>query len=277
MVSANQLGEYMNIENQAEEIELETEAPETEMVEDVEEEEVIVSIGEESPPHEEESQPAPQWVKELRKSHREQQRLIRELEAKLSTAEPKRPPLGNKPKLEDFDYDTDKFEGALENWYERKRAVDAETAKAKAAEEEAARSWQARLDEYGKAKSALRVRDYEDAEATTQEALSEVQQGILLQGADNPALVVYAIGKNPKRAKELAAISDPVKFAFAVAKLEKELKVTTRKPPPPPESPVKSSGRTAGTVDNQLDRLRAEALKTGDLSKVLAYKRAKQK
>ena len=267
----------MDIENQAEEIELEPEAPETEMVEDVEEEEVVVSIGEESPPHEEESQPAPQWVKELRKSHREQQRLIRELEAKLSTAEPKRPPLGNKPKLEDFDYDTDKFEGALETWYERKRAVDAETAKAKAAEEEAARSWQARLDEYGKAKSALRVRDYEDAEATTQEALSEVQQGILLQGADNPALVVYAIGKNPKRAKELAAISDPVKFAFAVAKLEKELKVTTRKPPPPPESPVKSSGRTAGTVDNQLDRLRAEALKTGDLSKVLAYKRAKQK
>ena len=123
----------------------------------------------------------------------------------------------------------------------------------------------------------MRVRDYEDAESTTQEALSEVQQGILLQGADNPALVVYAIGKNPKRAKELAAISDPVKFAFAVAKLEKELKVTTRKPPPPPESPVKSSGRTAGTVDNQLDRLRAEALKTGDLSKVLAYKRAKQK
>jgi len=277
MVSANPPGEYMDIENQAEEIELEPEAPETEMVEDVEEEEVIVSIGEESPPPEEESQPAPQWVKELRKSHREQQRLIRELEAKLSTAEPKRPPLGNKPKLEDFDYDTDKFEGALETWYERKRAVDAESAKAKAAEEEAARSWQARLDEYGKAKSALRVRDYEDAEATTQEALSEVQQGILLQGADNPALVVYAIGKNPKRAKELAAISDPVKFAFAVAKLEKELKVTTRKPPPPPESPVKSSGRTAGTVDNQLDRLRAEALKTGDLSKVLAYKRAKQK
>lgn len=267
----------MDIENTAEEIELEPEAIETETVEDVEEDEVVVSIGEESPPSEEESQPAPQWVKDLRKSHREQQRLIRELEAKLSTAEPKRQPLGNKPKLEDFDYDTDKFEGALENWYERKRAVDAETARAKAAEEEAARSWQAKLDDYGKAKSALRVRDYEDAEAVTQEAFSEVQQGILLQGADNPALVVYAIGKNPKRAKELASISDPVKFAFAVAKLEKELKVTTRKPPPPPESPVKSSGRTAGTVDNQLDRLRAEALKTGDLSKVLAYKRSKQK
>lgn len=277
MVSANQPGEHMDIENTAEEVELEPEAVETETVEDAEEDEVIVSIGEESPPSEEESQPAPQWVKDLRKSHREQQRLIRELEAKLSTAEPKRQPLGNKPKLEDFDYDTDKFEGALESWYERKRAVDAETARAKAAEEEAARSWQAKLDDYGKAKSALRVRDYEDAEAVTQEAFSEVQQGILLQGADNPALVVYAIGKNPKRAKELAAISDPVKFAFAVAKLEKELKVTTRKPPPPPESPVKSSGRTAGTVDNQLDRLRAEALKTGDLSKVLAYKRAKQK
>lgn len=258
-------------------IELEPELPEAETAEvEEDQEEVVVSIGEDSPPTEEESQPAPQWVKDLRKSHREQQRLIRELESKLATTEPKRPPLGAKPKLEDHDYDTEKFEAALESWYDRKRAADAEAAKAKAAEEEQAKSWQARLDEYAKARDALRVRDYEDAEAVTQEALTEVQQGILVQGAENPALVVYAIGKNPRRAKELAAITDPVKFAFAVAKLEKDLKVTTRKPPPAPERAVTNTGR-ASAVDSQLDRLRAEALKTGDLSKVLAYKRAKAK
>ena len=241
--------------------------------------EMVVSIGDESPDPEveQQSQPAPQWVKDLRKAHRELQREHRELQQKLTTAEPPRKQaVGPKPKLEDHDYDAEAFEAALESWYDRKRAADAEAEKAKRAEEEQAKAWQAKLDAYGKAKAALKVKDYEDAEAVAQETFSEVQQGIMLQGADNPALVVYALGKNARRAKELAAIQDPVKFAFAVAKLEKELKVTTRKPPPAPEPIVKGTGR-ASSVDSTLDRLRAEALKTGDMSKVMAYKRSRQK
>ena len=46
---------------------------------------------------------------------------------------------------------------------------------------------------------------------------------------------MYALGKNPKKAKELGEITDPVKFAFAVAKLETQLTVTSRKQVPPPE------------------------------------------
>lgn len=255
----------------------------TEMVveDEIEEDVVVVSIGDESPDPEEEdtqqNQPAPQWVKDLRKAHRELQRQHRELQQKLTTAEPKRTAqaVGKKPKLEDHDYDAEAFEAALESWYDRKRAADAEAEKAKRAEEEQAKAWQGKLDAYGKAKAALKVKDYEDAEAIAQETFSEVQQGIMLQGADNPALVVYALGKNARRAKELAAIQDPVKFAFAVAKLEKELKVTTRKPPPAPEPVVKGTGR-ASSVDSTLERLRNEALKTGDMSKVMAYKRSRQ-
>ena len=74
--------------------------------------------------------------------------------------------------------------------------------------------------------------------------------------------------------KELAGIQDPVKFAFAVAKLEAQLKVTPkRKPTTKVEKMIKGSGSLAGTTDKKLDRLRAEAEKTGDLSKVHAYKR----
>jgi hypothetical protein len=97
----------------------------------------------------------------------------------------------------------------------------------------------------------------------------------VLQGADNPALVIYALGKNPKKAAELAKIEDPVKFAFAVAKLEKELKVTNRKAAPAPERMVSSTGRVSGAVDSTLERLRAEAEKTGNYTKVLQYKRQK--
>lgn len=254
--------------------------PETEAQEKIDDE-VIVSIGEETPPQEQE-QRAPEWVRELRKSHRELQRQNRELQAKLETNQTETKPavLGSKPTLEGHDYDSDKYESALSDWFERKREVDQQVQQAKRAEEVKQQEWQAKLDAYGKAKAGLRVKDFDDAEMAIQEVFDVTQQGVVLQGAENPALLVYALGKNPKRAKELADIKDPVKFAFAVAKLETQLKVTNRKAAPPPERAVKGTGSLSGAVDSTLDKLREEAAKTGNMSKVIAYKqqlRAKAK
>ena len=240
--------------------------------------EVIVSIGEEAPPPEEQTH-APEWVRELRKTNRELQRQNRELQGKLqSTAQTETKPvvLGKKPSLEEHDYDADKFEAALADWFERKRQADESNAKQEAEVMNQQKAWQAKLDGYGKAKAELRVKDFEDAEAVAQELFNITQQGVVLQGADNPALVIYALGKNPKKAKELSDIKDPVKFAFAVAKLEKELKVTNRKAAPPPERIVSGTGRVSGAVDSTLERLRAEAEKTGNMTKVIQYKAQKR-
>ena len=239
-----------------------------------ESDEVIVSIGEEAPPPEEQTH-APEWVRELRKTNRELQRQNRELQGKLqSTAQTETKPvvLGKKPSLEEHDYDADKFEVALADWFERKRQADEANAKQEAEVMNQQKAWQAKLDGYGKAKAELRVKDFEDAEAVAQELFNITQQGVVLQGADNPALVIYALGKNPKKAKELSDIKDPVKFAFAVAKLEKELKVTNRRAAPPPERIVSGTGRVSGAVDSTLERLRAEAEKTGNMTKVIQYK-----
>jgi desulfoferrodoxin (superoxide reductase-like protein) len=240
--------------------------------------EVIVSIGEEAPPPEEQTH-APEWVRELRKTNRELQRQNRELQGKLqSTAQTETKPvvLGKKPSLEEHDYDADKFEIALADWFERKRQADEANAKQEAEVMNQQKAWQAKLDGYGKAKAELRVKDFEDAEAVAQELFNITQQGVVLQGADNPALVIYALGKNPKKAKELSDIKDPVKFAFAVAKLEKELKVTNRKAAPPPERIVSGTGRVSGAVDSTLERLREEAARTGNMTKVVQYKAQKR-
>ena len=240
--------------------------------------EVIVSIGEEAPPPEEQTH-APEWVRELRKTNRELQRQNRELQNKLQTTaqtETKPVVLGKKPSLEEHDYDADKFEAALADWFERKRQADEANAKQEAEVMNQQKAWQAKLDGYGKAKAELRVKDFEDAEAVAQELFNITQQGVVLQGADNPALVIYALGKNPKKAKELSDIKDPVKFAFAVAKLEKELKVTNRKAAPPPERIVSGTGRVSGAVDSTLERLREEAARTGNMTKVIQYKQQKR-
>jgi len=242
------------------------------------EDDVVVSIGEESPPQEEEVR-APEWVRELRKANREKERKIRELEAKLNATATETKPvaLGAKPTLESCDYDSEEYEKKLADWYDRKREADAAEADAQAQRDAEAKAWQDKLDSYAKARASLKVRDYEDAEAVALETFNVTQQGIVLQGSDNPALIIYALGKNTNKAKELASITDPVKFAFAVAKLETQLKVTNRKAAAAPERTITTGGgRISGSVDSTLDRLREEALKTGDMSKVMAYKRSKK-
>ena len=266
--------ELLNDEPEVVEDEVETPEVETDEAETTEEEtdEIEVHIEGESPPPEEDEQVAPQWVRDVRKTNREQAKKIRELEAQLNTKpQPQAVVVGAKPTLAACDYDEDRFDAELTQWHERKRTADAEEQRKRDEATNAQKAWQTKLDDYSKQKSTLKVRDFEDAEAQAQEVLSVTQQGIILSGADAPAMLVYALGKNPKKAKELASISDPVKFAVAIGKLETQLKATPRKAAPLPESAVKGSGRA---VNNQtLERLEAEAMKSGDRSKVIAYKK----
>ena len=239
--------------------------------------EIVVSIdGEEPPPQEE--QAAPEWVRELRREHRELKKRNRELESRVSQSVETNPAvtLGAKPSLENLDYDTEKYEQSLADWYERKRLVDDQQSQARRSEEEQQQAWNAKLEGYVEAKTKLKVRDYDDAEEVAQQMFNVVQQGVVIQGAENPALVIYALGKNPKKAKELAAIDDPVKFAFAVAKLESNLKIGNRKASTQPERTVSATARSSGSVDSTLERLREEASKTGNMDKVMAYKRAQK-
>jgi hypothetical protein len=257
------------------------EGTEGEVSEGGDDDQIVISMdGEDLTQEDEEQKHAPSWVKELRKSSREKDKKIRELEAKLNAgAAPAAKPLTlpAKPKLEDFDYDPDVYEEKLGEWFETKRRHDAQIEASKKAQDDAEKAWQDKLTSYGKAKADLKVRDYEDAEAYVQDRFNVTQQGIILQGLENPALVVYALGKNHKKATELAGITDPVRFAVAVGKLETQLKVTTRKSPPPPPRTVSGTGRVSGAVDSTLDRLRTEAEKTGDYTKVLKYKQQKKK
>ncbi len=242
-----------------------------------EDDEVVVSIGGESPPQDEIKR-APEWVRELRKADREKSRKIKELEAKLSAAAPtenKPVELGPKPSLAGFDFDEEKYEAALEDWHARKRKIAAEVEAQELAKRKQQQEWEQRVIAYNASKEALKVRDYDEAEFNVQEILDVTQQGIIMHAASNPALIVYALGKNPKRAKELAAITDPVRFAVAIGEMQKaDITMTTRKAAPPPEKTVESGGKKTGAADSTLERLREKAEKTGDYTEVVRYRRS---
>ncbi|WP_370239198.1 hypothetical protein [Neptunomonas phycophila] len=281
--------EIVEVEDVVDESQLESEAEE-ELLEDSEgldsddsageseDDEVIITIGEDSPAPEKEQ--APEWVKELRRNYRDAQREKKALEARIKELEApqqKRVEVGQKPTLEQHDYDAENYEKALAEWYERKRQADDEKKIAEIKAEEEKKAWQDQLNRYAEARSSLKVRDFDEAEAVVLDVLDLTQQGILVQGADDAAKIVYALGTNEEKAKELAKIKDPVKFAFAVAKLETQLKVKGKRTPPPPEKRPSGTAPKSGVVDSTLERLRAEAQKTGDFSKLLEYKRAAKK
>lgn len=254
-------------------------AAEPAVVDDAED---IVTIGDSPPPAKEEAEDeeiakAPAWVKQLRAENKEKVKRIRDLEAKLQASQAPAPVaklvLPKKPTLEDVDYDADKFEAELLKWNDVKRKHDAVEAEARAEAEAAAKQAQDKLSAYKANSAALKVDDFAGAEDVVVKALSIEQQNILLAGTDNPHLVVYALGTSPEKAKELASIKDPARFAVAIGKLEAQIKVAKRGSSAPPPERKPGSGGHSVTVDQKLERLEEEADRTGDRTKVAAYRR----
>jgi hypothetical protein len=245
---------------------------------------VSISIGDPAANEEDDPARAPEWVRELRKSNREKDRVIRERDAEIArlkgpNGQAAEVVVGDEPTFEGCDYDPEKFKVQLRQWNERKAKADQQQRDRESALAADRTKWQNRMTAVQAEAAKLKVPDYEETVDTLETLFSPVQIGIVLGGPNDPkvsAALRYALGKNHKKARELAAIQDPVKFAFAVAHLEKELKVTPRKSAPPPERMARSSVAGAGAVDNTLAKLQAEADKTGNRTKVAAYIRSKQ-
>jgi len=242
--------------------------PEAEVeTEDDPQDEVVVSFGDEAAPA---SEHAPDWVRDLRKRTRELERENAELK---KAQQPKVPEVGPKPTLAECDYDEERFEAELDAWKGRKSEAERAQTEAQKAQAAVVEKYQAKVADYGKQKDALGAKDFDDAEAAVLSSLNEQQQSILIHGAENKATLVYALGKHPQKLRELAQISDPIEFAFSAARLEAQTKMERRKVTTTPESEVRGSAPLAGSA-KALKRLEEEAARTGDRTKLIAYKKS---
>lgn len=182
--------------------------------------------------------------------------------------------VGEKPTMESCDYDEAKFETELDAWKERDKAakeqVSAATEKAKAGQA----AWLQELQGHEDKKKALNIPGFEIVEEAAIQGLSQLQQAIVVKAADDSAKVIYALGRFPKKLAELGAIEDPIKFAKAIINLEKDLKVTPRRQAAEPDEPVRGSAPLSKqSGDKHLAKLETDAAKTGDRTKVIAYKK----
>ena len=249
------------------EVEAETPAP----TEAEEEEGFIATLDGDPEPVEPEETPV---LREVRKRLRESEKARRDLERReRERVQPQvaDEPLPPKPTLESAEYDEGKFEADLLAWSAKKAEVDA---RAKTKQQEAEKlqaEWNEKHLHYEAQKQRNRAPDAEEVERQVLEALGVEKVGAIIKASSNSAALIYAIGKNPERVKELAK-KDAIDFLWTVAQLEPQMKIAPTKPPAP-ETRVSPSGRVAPVVD--LEKLREEARRTGDYTKVIAAKQSR--
>lgn len=250
---------------------------ESELSSEDDDEQISVSIGDDGEP--DDDKPDSGVLKEVRKAYERSQKKNLKLQQRLEelekaqTVSMKLPDPGPMPTIEDCDMDTVKHKERMNEWYQAKLRFDTEQASQKEKQEKIQQHYQAKIQAYDTKKRELKVPDYEIAEATVLEALNVTQRGILIQASENPALLMYALGKNPNKLQEMAALRDnPVKFAFEAGKLEKDLRITKRKPKTEPEKTLDSSGNAIGSQIN-LDRMRDDVAKTHNINKNLEIRR----
>lgn len=210
-------------------------------------------------------QPAPEWVKEVRKENRELKRQLKQRESQQFEQQV----LREKPTLDDHDYDSDAFEQDYAQWLTEKQQVDAQVHAERQKYEQYHERYKADVDAI-KAKAP----DYDEVELSVVDVLSEQKQGLLQMLVDNPAKVVYALGKNSPAQLERLSKLDDIQFAKQIVLMEMQMssKTKSRNQNKPKPKTHELEG-AAGGADTRLTKLEAEADRTGDRSKVAAYKK----
>jgi hypothetical protein len=233
----------------------------------------VITFGDEEPP-------APEPEKDS-STIRKLREIIKDRDKRLAQYErdnaPKQVDVGPKPTLAGCDYDEEAFEQQLDEWKERDRQSKQQQADQQKQAEQANAAWQRDLTSYQAKKASLGFADVEETEEVVTSALNQVQQAVLIKAAADPAQLIYALGKHDAKLGELAKITDPIKLAAEVARLEGTMKMVKRRQAPAPERVPSGTASTAGTTDKELARLEAEADKTGDRSKLAAYRASLKK
>jgi phosphoribosyl-ATP pyrophosphohydrolase len=209
-------------------------------------------------------------AKHLREEIRRRDKELAEL--RRAQPQPQKIEIGPKPTLADCEYDEEKFEAEFNAWNARKAQAEKAETDSQQQDRAVAEAWQADVQRFESRKAELKVTGKEEAIETAIASLSNVQQAVIVKAADNPALVLVALGQHPGKLAEIAAITDPLKQAAAVAKLEGTLKVAPRTKAPDPEKIESGSARVSQGSDKTLERLEAKAARSGDRSEIVAYK-----
>lgn len=214
-------------------------------------------------------QEAPEWVKKVREENRELKRQLKQREAQQMPQQV----LREEPTLDDHDYDDEAFKQDYAQWLQEKQQIDAQVQAERQKYQQYHERYKADVDAI-KAKAL----DYDEVELSVVDVLSEQKQGLLQMLVDNPAKVVYALGKNSPAQLDRLSKLDDIQFAKQIVLMEMQMSSKTKsRNQNKPKPKMHELEGAAGGADTRLAKLEAEADRTGDRSKVAAYKKQMRK
>ncbi|POT26565.1 phage capsid protein [Citrobacter freundii] len=206
-------------------------------------------------------QPAPQWVKDLRKNNREKDKELRELRRQLEQiqtkpAEQQQPQsdiIPPKPTLESCDYDEVAFEQAVTDWHEKKSRVEQSKQQQQRQQQEYQQRFQQRIEAHQKRASTLPVKDYQQMEEIVRAEVPDLQKEILIHCADEGSeLIAYGLGKSQQLRQRVAAETDPLRAAFLLGQISKQVSLAPKaKKAIKPEPEIRGGGADAKQDDFQ--------------------------
>lgn len=202
-----------------------------------------------------EGQPAPQWVKDLRKGFKETQKENRELRRQLEEALAKPaeqqqsqpdaiPP---KPTFESCNYDERAFEQALTDWHEEKGRVEQQMRQKQRQQQEYQQRFQQRIEAHRQRASKLPVKDYQEMEEIVRAEVPDLHKEILIHCADEGSeLIAYGLGKSQQLRQRVASETDPIRAAFLLGQISQQVSLAPKpKKAIKPEPEVRGGGADA--------------------------------
>lgn len=204
-------------------------------------------------------QPAPTWVKDLRKGFKETQKENRELRRQLEeiqskpeqAQQPQSTEVPIKPTLEACDWDEEKFDVAITDWHEKKIRAEQAKQQHQQQQQQLQQRYNERIAKHNERASKLPVKDYAEVEALVRSELPSIHQSILIHAADEGSeLIAYALGKNQALRQRVAAETDPVRAAFLLGQISKQVSLAPKpKKATKPEPEVRGGGADAKQDD----------------------------
>ena len=152
------------------------------------------------------------------------------------------------------------------------------TTQQKVSQDEINRSLQQKQTAHYERADKLGARDYDKTEEAAIKALGPEFVRDIISNFDDSETMLYWFGKNPADAERVKQLfkQNPVLGVSELGVIRKDLKIipSTETLPNPDEELKGSSSTATGTANSiKLDRLREQAVKTGDMKELLAFKK----
>lgn len=229
-------------------------------------EEYSLRVGDEEIPLTEEDddhvdgQPAPQWIKDLRKANREKDKELREMRRQLEQLQ-SRPAeqqpqqqtdvIPPKPTLESCEYDEAAFEQAMTDWHEKKSRAEQQKQQQERQQQEYQQRFQQRVEAHKQRAAKLPVKDYQEMEEIVRAEVPDLHKEILIHCADEGSeLIAYGLGKSQQLRQRVAAETDPIRAAFLLGQISKQVYLAPKpKKAIKPEPEVRGGGADAKQDD----------------------------